>query len=90
MENGIVSDLVSMKYITTLNMAEDIKLWVKAENGRSLQLFADMAGISLRNLQYITNYKGGANEPNWTRETYQGIMKVLRCDGLYTPKHEIK
>lgn len=90
MENDIVCDIVSMKSITTLNLSEDIKTWIRSEPGRSEREFARLAGISHRTLQYITNYKGGANEPNWTRTTLQGIMKVLECEAIYTPVHKIK
>lgn len=90
MENGTISDLTEMKSITTLDLAEDIKTWIRSEPGRTEKEFAKRAGIAHRTLQYITNYKGGANEPNWTRTTLQGIMNVLECEAIYTPVHKIK
>ena len=90
MENGILPYITGMKKTTTLNLAEDIKTWIRSEPGRTEKEFARLAGISHRTLQYITNYKGGANEPNWTRTTLQGIMKVLECEAIYTPVHKIK
>lgn len=77
------ADIVSLKRITTINLAKDIKEWISAQPERSEKVFAAKAGISPRTLQYITSYKGGAKEPNWTRKTYQGIMNVLEREGMY-------
>lgn len=90
MENGIIPDLDDVKKLTTTNIGEDIKAWVQAKPGRSRELFAGLAGVSLRTLNAIINYDGTGKEPNWRRETKEGIMKALECETYYTPKHEIK
>ena len=90
MEDIKFTDIAGVKKLTTLNLAEDIRKWIDAEPDRSQEVFARKAGVSLRTLQSIVTYKGEGEEPNWTRITKEGIMRVLKCDDFYTPEHEIK
>ena len=90
MKEETFPDLEGVKKLTTLNLAEDIRRWIDAEPDRNQELFAEMAGISLRTLQSIVAYKGVGEESNWRRTTKEGIMRVLRCEDFYTPEHEIK
>lgn len=90
MENGIIPDLGDVKKLTTENLGEDIKTWVEAKPGRSRELFAGLARVSLRTIDAIINYDGTGKEPNWRRETKEGIMSALECEDYYTPKHDIK
>lgn len=90
MEKSNISDLKEMKKNDTLGMAEDVRAWLAANPGKTQADFARMAGFSLRRLQDILSYDGTGDEPNWTREIRDGIMKVIECEAFHTPKHNIK
>lgn len=85
------SDLKSVKRINTINLRDDILDFLAARSNWSREMFAKRAGISVRTLNGILSYREEKqNEPNWTRETLHGIMRVLACDALYTPQHKMK
>lgn len=91
MGNEDFSDLDYVKRLTTFNMAEDIRTWLRQEQTREREDFAELAKISVRTLDSILAYDGTGEEPNWTRKTMEGIMRALgRCEPYYTPPHDIK
>lgn len=90
MKKEDISDLSDVKRLNTLNLAEDIRAWLRAAPSRERKDFAELSGISLRTIDSILAYDGTSKEPNWTRETKEGIMKALGCESYYTPRHDIK
>lgn len=85
------SDLKAVKRINTINLRDDILDFLAARGNWSRELFAERAGISVRTLNEILSYRPEKqSEPNWTRETLEGIMRVLDCDAFYTPQHKMK
>lgn len=80
-----------VKLISTENIRDDVLEYLDRNPSVTRESFANQAGISLRTLNELLTYsteKG--DEPNWTRKTLEGIMKVLDCEALYTPKHRMK
>ena len=91
MEKDNISDLDRVKRLTTTNMGNDIRAWLRAHPDKDLEMFAKEAGISLRTVESIIYFDGTGKEPNWTRTTEEGIMKALGgFEAFYTPPHEIK
>lgn len=89
-ENEDFSQLTSVKRLNTLNIAEDIRDWLRQDESRTREQFIEKASISMRTLESILAYDGTGREPNWTRETSEGVMRVIGCESFYTPKHKIK
>lgn len=80
-----------VKDLTTIDMGNDIRAWLSKDKSRTIDMFAEKAGISPRTVESIIYYDGTGVEPNWTRTTMQGIMKALGgFQPKYHPPHEVK
>lgn len=90
MREKTINDIKDVKPLTTTNLADDIRSWLRAHPGTTHADFAKLAGISLRTLHSILLYQVGEAEPNWTRQTAQGIIRALGCVAYYTPEHKIR
>lgn len=84
------SDIGVMKNLNTANLAASIRAWLEANPGQTIEDFARQAGVSIRTIKYILAYNGQEEEPNWTRATLEGIMKVVKGSAWFYDQSDLK
>lgn len=66
-----------VKDITIELLRDYINLWLKKKEGRTIEQFAHMSGLSVRTIKNIKNYEEGRKKPDPRLSTITAILLVL-------------
>ncbi|KAG2257651.1 hypothetical protein Bca52824_076945 [Brassica carinata] len=79
----VEGEMKNISYVTMHDVVRDMALWIASDLGKNKEIFIVQAGVDLRNMPYVKNWKG-VKKMSLMRNNIERICGSLECAQLTT------